>query len=63
MFTKIKNFFLESKQELEQVRWPTRKEGVYLTGVVIFVSLIFAVFLGAFDYLFSYALKVFVLKS
>lgn len=63
MFTRTKKFFLEAKQELEQVEWPTRKEGMRLTGVVIFMSLLLAAFLGAFDYLFSYLLKAFILKS
>lgn len=60
---KLKNFFLEAKQELEQVEWPTRKEAIYLTGVVVFISLLTAAFLGAFDYLFSYLLQVFIIRS
>ncbi|MEY4731245.1 MAG: SecE/Sec61-gamma subunit of protein translocation complex [Candidatus Parcubacteria bacterium] len=45
------------------MNWPTRDEALRLTGVVIFLSVALAVFLGAFDYLFSYLLKAFVLKS
>ena len=62
MFTKIKNFFIESRQELKQVQWPGRTEAAYLTGIVIGISLTLAVFLGGLDYFFSYLLKTFVIK-
>jgi len=63
MFDKIKNFFAESRQELRHVNWPTRAEAIRLTAVVIGISLGLAVFLGAFDYLFTYLLKTFVLHQ
>ncbi len=53
MFGRIKLFFVESRQELRHVNWPTRKEAVRLTAIVIGMSLILAAFLGAFDLLFS----------
>lgn len=62
MLTKIKNFFVESRQELKQVQWPTRRETIYLTGVVLAISLILAAFLGGLDYFLAYLLRVFVLK-
>lgn len=61
MLAKIRNFFAESHKELKQVQWPTRREAVYLTLVVIVISLLLAVFLGGLDYLFSYILRIFVL--
>ncbi len=63
MVTKIKKFILEARQELRQVQWPSREEAIYLTSVVVGISLMFAVFLGAFDYLFSYLLKVFITRT
>jgi preprotein translocase subunit SecE len=62
MFTKIKNFFIESRYELKQVQWPGRAEAAYLTGIVIGIALALAVFLGGLDYFFSYLLKTFVIK-
>ncbi|MEK7077353.1 MAG: preprotein translocase subunit SecE [Patescibacteria group bacterium] len=53
----LKNFLKESRQELRHVNWPTRKEAVYLTTVVVILSLILAVFLGFFDFLFLSALR------
>lgn len=60
MFGKAKNFLVESRHELGQVQWPTRRETIFLTGVVILISLILAAFLGGLDYILSYLLKVFV---
>jgi preprotein translocase subunit SecE len=62
MIDKIKSFFADARQEFRHVNWPTRKEAVRLTTVVIVLSLLIAVFLGAFDYLFSLGLKTFILK-
>lgn len=62
MIAKLKAFFVESRQELKQVHWPSRREAVYLTLVVIIVSVVLALFLGGLDYLFSYLLKVFIVK-
>jgi preprotein translocase subunit SecE len=60
---KVKTFLEEARAEFRHVNWPTRAEATRLTGVVIFLSLALAVFLGGFDYFFSYALKTFILKS
>ena len=61
MFTKIKNFFIESRQELRHVNWPTRDEAIRLTTIVIGISVGIAIFLGIFDYLFSYVLKNYIM--
>ena len=62
MFARIKRFFDESRQELRHVNWPTRAEAVRLTSIVIGISLGLAAFLGFFDYLFTYIIKVFILQ-
>ena len=61
MFGKIKHFFKESEQELRHVNWPTREEAIRLTAIVIGISIGLAVFLGAFDYLFAYILKTYII--
>jgi preprotein translocase subunit SecE len=62
MFEKIKHFFAEARIELRHVNWPTRQEAARLTAIVISISLGLAVFLGAFDYLFTYLLKAFITR-
>jgi len=61
MFARIKNFFMESRQELQHVNWPTRDEAMRLTGIVIGISIVLALFLGFFDYLFTNVIKSLVI--
>lgn len=61
MFEKLKNYFKETKNELRHVKWPSKKETINFTLLVIFVSLILAVFMGFFDVVFTYLLKKFIL--
>ncbi len=61
MIASIKKFFAESRQELRHVNWPTRKEAVRLALIVIGLSVVLAVFLGGFDYLFSYIMKTYII--
>ncbi len=62
MFQRITTFFREAKDEFSQVQWPSRKEAIYLTLVVIGLSLILALFLGALDNGFSYLLQFLIIK-
>jgi len=50
MFTKIKNFFSEVRQETRKVSWPTRKEALKYTLIVAGASIIVAAFLGGLDF-------------
>jgi len=54
--SKIKKYLKEVKAEMEKVTWPTRKETLRYTLIVISVSVIVAIFLGGLDYLFNIAL-------
>ncbi|MEK7574929.1 MAG: preprotein translocase subunit SecE [Patescibacteria group bacterium] len=58
---KIKEYLQETKVEIAHVSWPTRKQAIVYTIVVIVISFATAFFLGAFDYLFSLGLQKFVL--
>jgi preprotein translocase SecE subunit len=55
--SKLSNYILETKGELKHVSWPTRKQTFMFNILVIFISIIIAVYLGLFDYLFSIGLK------
>lgn len=46
----ILNFFVEVKEELGKVVWPTRKETIMYTGIVIVFSVIVSIVLGAADF-------------
>lgn len=53
MPNKIANYIIESKNELKNVAWPTKKEVKYHTLLVIGISLGVALFLGAVDYVLN----------
>lgn len=55
--SRITNYFKETQAELKHVTWPTRKQAILYTVVVIVISLVTAAYLGAFDYLFTFLLK------
>ncbi len=59
---KTKNYFKEVRIEMAKVKWPTRKETINYTIVVISVSLAVAAFLGTLDFVFTYLLNIFILK-
>ncbi len=58
--SKISNFLKEIKAELSHVVWPTRKQTIYYTILVIVLSIVVAYFLGIFDYIFLDGLKLLV---
>ncbi len=50
---KIKIFLGEITTEMKKVSWSTRKELLASTWIVVISVAIFAIVLGAFDFLFS----------
>jgi preprotein translocase subunit SecE len=46
-------FLTEARAELKKVAWPTRKELISATTIVIVVSILSGVVLGVFDIAFS----------
>ena len=61
MFSKLSSFLRESLRDFKRINWPTRKEAMVLIGVVIFVCLAFAIYLGGLDFLFVYLLEQFII--
>lgn len=57
MANKLIQYFIDSKAELKKVSWPTKKETIRGSLLVIVISLVTAVFLGAIDLLLSYGLE------
>jgi preprotein translocase subunit SecE len=50
IFHKTGQFLREAKTELKKVKWPTRKELLASTAVVIVLTLLVALFLGLVDF-------------
>lgn len=53
-------FMRQVKQEISKITWPTRKEAMQGTIVVIMASIVIALFLLVVDSLFKYAVKLII---
>ncbi len=53
----ILTFLREAKVELSRVNWPTQKDVIRYTVLVIVISLAVSAFLGALDFLFSFLVE------
>ncbi len=51
--SKIFTFLREVKAEMKRVNWLTKRETLRYTLIVIVVAIVFAIFLGGLDYLFT----------
>ena len=49
----IQRFYRETVAELRKVSWPTQKEAIGLTKVVILVIVSVGLFLGIVDFIFA----------
>ncbi|MEK7662275.1 MAG: preprotein translocase subunit SecE [Patescibacteria group bacterium] len=56
------DYLRETKGELKHVSWPSRRQTLTFTVIVILISIATAYFLGIFDYVFKIALEKAILK-
>ncbi|MEK7669185.1 MAG: preprotein translocase subunit SecE [Patescibacteria group bacterium] len=56
----IINYFKETKAEMSHVNWPTKRQAGIFSLVVIIISILTALFLGLFDFIFSRILNLFI---
>jgi preprotein translocase subunit SecE len=61
MLSSVITYFKEAKAEIKKVTWPTKKTVQRFTVLVIVISIAIAIFLGALDTVFGWALETFVL--
>ena len=57
-YAQAAQFFRECKVELKKVAWPTRKETIASTSVVLVLVMIAAAFLGLVDVSISYVIRM-----
>ena len=62
ILNKLIKFIKESKVELGKVTWPTRKQAIRYTLIVIGISIITAIVLGSLDFIFSKCIQVLISK-
>ena len=58
IFTKTKQFLREVKVELKKVTWPSRKQTIGSTAVVIALVMIISLFLGVVDFGISNLIRI-----
>ena len=57
---KLTQYIKDTKAELKHVNWPTRAQAIGYTAIVIIFSIVVAILLGAFDFIFSGILQKFL---
>ena len=57
---RINTFLKEVRLELKKVNWPTRKETLRDTLIVIAISVVVAIFLGGIDFIITRILDRFI---
>jgi preprotein translocase subunit SecE len=53
-------YLKDTKEEIGHVSWPTQKQAVTYTALVIGVSIVVAILLAVFDYVFNLGLGWFI---
>lgn len=53
-------FIQQTYDELKKVVWPTREELVRLTVIVIIISIIVGLYIGALDFIITKAMEILV---
>ncbi len=53
-------YLRDTKGELAHVSWPSRHQAVAFTALVVVLSILTSIYLGAFDTLFTTLIKKFV---
>ena len=55
---KLTEYLKETRNEMSHVTWPSRRQTIAYSSLVIAISLAVAALLGAFDYIFSHLLTL-----
>jgi preprotein translocase subunit SecE len=58
--SRLGNYIRDTKAEMKHVSWPTQTQTIVYSALVILISVIVALFLGAFDYVFTNLLDMVV---
>lgn len=55
--SKITEYLNETKTELKHVIWPSKKQTMYYTVIIIILSIIISYYLGIWDFIFAQGLQ------
>jgi len=54
-------YIRDTKAELVHVKWPTKKQSIGFTAIVVVISIVTALTLGFFDYILSLIIQKFLI--
>ena len=60
--SKLTQYVKDSVAEMQKVTWPTKKQTINYSYLVIGISIAVALFLGLLDWIFQYGLKFLLIK-
>ena len=56
----ITQYLRDVRAELRHVKWPSRQTVTVFTSIVVVLSILTAIYLGAFDFVFSEIIKTLI---
>lgn len=56
-------YITDSRAELLRVTWPTRRQAIRLSLIVIVFSIVLSLIIGGLDYIFSQIIQKLILKG
>jgi preprotein translocase subunit SecE len=60
LFDRVREYLKDTRGELRKTSWPTRKQATNLTLIVLAVTIVMAMFLGALDFVFAALIRAIV---
>ncbi len=58
IFARFSKFFRDQKSEMKKIVWPSKKQVLNNTGIVLIAVALFAVLTGTFDWVLGAIIKV-----
>jgi preprotein translocase subunit SecE len=57
------DYIRDTKGEMKHVTWPTRNQVIGYTVIILLISVVLALYLGFFDYLFTQVIDRFFITN
>jgi preprotein translocase SecE subunit len=58
--SRFTDYLRDTQAELKHVSWPTRKQAMIYTGMVVGISILVGLFTGFFDFVFTRGIDWFI---
>ncbi|MFZ5391764.1 MAG: preprotein translocase subunit SecE [Patescibacteria group bacterium] len=58
----ISSFFIDVREEIKKISWPSSKQTINTTLLVIGATVVVGLYIGAIDYLLTLVIKNFLIK-